>query len=66
MATAPALSTPPLPATSPAEKLTLAVVAGGLLALLLALADADAGRQTTWFYLALGLISAGTLAWSWL
>ena len=66
MATAPALFTPPLPATSPAEKLTLAVVAGGLLALLLALADADAGRQTTWFYLALGLISAGTLAWSWL
>ncbi|WP_046242656.1 4Fe-4S binding protein [Hymenobacter terrenus] len=62
----PTLNAPPLPATSPAEKLTLAVVAGGLLALLLALADADPGRQQTWFYLALGLISGGTLAWSWL
>ena len=60
------LTAPPLPASSPAEKLTLAVVAGGLLALLLALADADPGRQKTWFYLALGLVSAGTLAWSWL
>ncbi|MFC6223064.1 4Fe-4S binding protein [Hymenobacter artigasi] len=57
---------PPLPATSPAEKLTLAVVAGGLLALLLAWADADPARRTTWFWLALGLVSAGTLAWSWL
>jgi hypothetical protein len=66
MTAAPVLTAPPLPATSPAEKLTLAVVAGGLLALLLALADANPGRQTTWFYLALGLISAGTLAWSWL
>ncbi|GAB3865716.1 hypothetical protein GCM10028824_04970 [Hymenobacter segetis] len=58
--------TPPLPATSPAEKLTLAVVAGGLLALLLALADADPSRRNTWFWLAVGLVSAGTLAWSWL
>ena len=66
MTTAPVLTAPPLPATSPTEKLTLAVVAGGLLALLLALADANPGRQTTWFYLALSLISAGTLAWSWL
>ena len=57
---------PPVPASSPAEKLTLAAVAGGLLALLLTLADADPGRQKTWFYLALGLVSAGTLAWSWL
>ncbi|MBJ6109298.1 4Fe-4S binding protein [Hymenobacter sp. BT523] len=57
---------PPLPAAPPAEKLTLAVVAAGLLALLLALADADAGRQGLWFYLALALVSGGTLAWSWL
>ncbi|WP_092668606.1 4Fe-4S binding protein [Hymenobacter arizonensis] len=62
----PTLATPPLPTSSPAEKLTLAVVAGGLLALLLGLADGDAGRQQTWLYLALGLVSAGTLAWSWL
>ena len=55
---------PPLPATSPAEKLTLAVIAGGLLALLLTLADGNPARQQTWFYLALGLVSAGTLAWS--
>ena len=60
------LATPPLPASSPAEKLTLAVVAGGLLALLLALTDADPSSQRTWFYLALGLVSAGTLTWSWL
>ena len=59
------LLTSPLPATSPAEKLTLAAVAAGLLALLLALTDADAARRQTWFYLALGLVSAGTLAWSW-
>jgi Pyruvate/2-oxoacid:ferredoxin oxidoreductase delta subunit len=55
-----------VPATPPAEKLTLAVVAAGLLALLLALADADPGRRQTWLYLAVGLVSAGTLAWSWL
>ena len=62
----PTLTTPPLPAAPPAEKLALAGVAGGLLALLLALADGDAGRQTWWFYLGLGLVSGGTLAWSWL
>ena len=62
----PTIATPPLPTAPPAEKLTLAVVAAGLLALLLALADADPARRTTWFYLALGLVSAGTLAWSWL
>ena len=60
------IATPPLPASSPAEKLTLAVVAAGLLALALALADADPNRQRTWFYLALALVSGGTLAWSWL
>ena len=57
---------PPLPASPPAEKLSLAVVAEGLLALLLAGADADPARRPTWFYLALGLVSVGTLAWSWL
>ncbi|MFD2717607.1 4Fe-4S binding protein [Hymenobacter monticola] len=62
----PTLAAPPLPATPAAEKLTLAVVAGGLLALLLALADADAGRQRLWFWAALALISGGTLGWSWL
>jgi ferredoxin len=62
----PTLATPPLPTTPPAEKVALAGVAAGLLALLLALADADPGRQQTWLYLAVGLVSAGTLAWSWL
>ena len=59
----PTLSSP-LPSSSPAEKLTLAAVAAGLLALLLAWADADPARRNTWFWLALGLVSAGTLAWS--
>ncbi len=62
----PTLDTPPLSTTSPAEKLTLTVVADGLLALVLALTDADPARRQTWFYLALGLVSGGTLAWSWL
>ena len=62
----PTLPSPPLPASSPAEKLTLAGVAAGLLALLLAWADADPGRRTTWFWLAISLVSANTLAWSWL
>ena len=61
----PTLPSPPLPSSSPAEKLTLAGVAGGLLALLLAWTDADPVRRTAWFWLALGLTSAGTLAWSW-
>ena len=62
----PTLPSPPLPATSPAEKLTLGGVATGLLALLLAWTDADPGRRNAWFWLALGLVSTGTLAWSWL
>src|SRR6476469_5239847 len=57
---------PPLPATTPAEKLALSAVAAGLLALLLTLADADASRQALWLYGGLGLLSIGTLAWSWL
>ena len=60
------LPAPPIPTTPPAEKLALTVVAAGLLALLLASADGDAARQTTWFYLGGGLVSAGGLAWSWL
>ena len=60
------IATPPLPASSPAEKLTLAVVAAGLLALILALTDADPNHQRTWFYLTLALVSGGTLTWSWL
>ena len=60
----PTLASPPLPTSSPTEKLTLAVVAAGLLALLLALADGEPSRQRTWFYAALALISGGTLAWS--
>ena len=60
----PTLASPPLPTSSPTEKLTLAVVAAGLLALLLALADGELSRQRTWFYAALALISGGTLAWS--
>lgn len=60
------LTSPPLPSSSPAEKLTLAGVAAGLLALLLAWADADPARRNLWFWAAIGLVSAGTLAWSWL
>jgi ferredoxin-type protein NapH len=60
------LAAPLPPSTTPAEKLALAAVAGGLLGLLLALADADAGRQPLWLYGALGLLSAGVLGWSWL
>ena len=61
----PTLPPPPLPATAPTERLTLAGVAAGLLALLLAWADADPGRRSAWFWLALGLVSGSTLAWSW-
>jgi ferredoxin len=62
----PKLAAPVPPATPTAEKLLLAVIASGFLALLLALTDADASRQSQWFYLAIGFVSAGTLAWSWL
>jgi len=60
------LAAPVLPATPPTEKLTLAVVATGFLALLLALTDADPTRQRLWLYLAIGLVSSGTIVWSWL
>jgi ferredoxin-type protein NapH len=55
---------PPIPITPPAEKLTLTVIAAGLLALLLTVSDADASRQQWWFYGGLGLVSAGVLGWS--
>lgn len=57
---------PPLPARLPYERAALAAVAAGLLGLLLTLADADPNRQKAWFYAALGLLSTGTLSWSWL
>jgi Pyruvate/2-oxoacid:ferredoxin oxidoreductase delta subunit len=55
-----------LPLTPPAEKLTLTAVALGLLALVLAWADAEPNRRQTWFWAALVLVSGGILAWSWL
>ncbi|GAA4356080.1 hypothetical protein GCM10023185_19490 [Hymenobacter saemangeumensis] len=42
------------------------MIAAGLLALLLTAADADTGRQVAWLYAGMGLVSAGTLGWSWL
>ncbi|MBF9220568.1 4Fe-4S binding protein [Hymenobacter ruricola] len=60
----PAFAAPPLPAAPAAEKLALAGVAAGLLALLLALADADPTRGQWWLYGALALLTGGTLAWS--
>ncbi|TDN36735.1 4Fe-4S ferredoxin [Hymenobacter sp. UV11] len=48
------------------EKLPLAAVALGLLALLAAAADADAGRARLSLYLALALVSGGALGWAWL
>ncbi|GAA3997632.1 hypothetical protein GCM10022408_05450 [Hymenobacter fastidiosus] len=59
-----ALAHPPLPLTAPSEKLTLAAVALGLLALLVAAADADTYRARLSMYLALTLLSGGTLAWA--
>ncbi len=56
---------PPAPDTTATEKALLAVVALGLLALLPAAADAYQGRARVLFYLGLGLVSAGTLGWSW-
>ncbi|WP_460555465.1 4Fe-4S binding protein [Hymenobacter daeguensis] len=61
----PKLAAPVPPATPATEKLSLAIVAAGFLALLLALTDADPSRRQQWFYLAVGLVSTGTLAWSW-
>jgi len=58
--------TPPPPTRLPFERAALAAVAAGLLGLLLTLSDADPNRQKTWFYAALGLLSIGTLSWSWL
>ena len=50
---------------APLEKAALTAVALGLLALLAAAFDADAGRGRLSMYAALALVSGGTLAWSW-
>ncbi|SMC00334.1 4Fe-4S ferredoxin iron-sulfur binding domain protein [Hymenobacter roseosalivarius DSM 11622] len=60
-----ALAQAPLPVTDATEKVTLAAVALGLLALLGATFDADAARARLSMYAALALISGGTLAWAW-
>jgi ferredoxin-type protein NapH len=61
-----ALAQPPPAAVPTGEKLPLAAVALGLLALLAAAADADAGRARLSLYLALTLVSGGALGWAWL
>jgi len=64
---APSLALAQPPADVPAgEKLPLAAVALGLLALLAAAADADPGRARLSLYLALALVSGGALGWAWL
>ncbi|SNR32258.1 4Fe-4S binding protein [Hymenobacter mucosus] len=60
----PTLSAAPTTPVSPAEKLTLTVIGLGLLALLPATFDADPWRAQLFFYVALGLVSAGTLVWA--
>ena len=60
-----ALAHPPVADTSPTEKMTLGAVALGLLALLVALTDADAWSARLLFYAGLGLVSGGTAAWAW-
>ena len=60
-----ALAHPPVADTPPAEKTLLAVVALGLLALLVALADADVWSARLLFYAGLLLLSGGTAAWAW-
>ena len=60
-----ALAQGPVPDTSPLEKTTLAAVALGLLALLVAAFDADPTRARLSMYAALALVGGGTLAWSW-
>jgi ferredoxin-type protein NapH len=61
-----ALAQPPPAATPPGEKPALAAVALGLLALLAAAADTHPGRARVSLYLALALLSGGTLGWAWL
>ncbi|RYU78241.1 4Fe-4S binding protein [Hymenobacter persicinus] len=58
------LAPAPLPATPPAEKLPLAAVALGLLALLVAATAADPARARLSMYVALFLLSIGTLTWA--
>ncbi|TYZ07870.1 4Fe-4S binding protein [Hymenobacter lutimineralis] len=54
----------PTPATAPAERGWLALVALGLLALLVT-AAAPAGLRGPAFWLGIALLSTGTLGWSW-
>ncbi|MBC6990257.1 4Fe-4S binding protein [Hymenobacter sp. BT491] len=63
----PDLALPQLPVreADATEKATLAVVALGLLALLVAASDANHDRARLLFYGALTLVSGGTLLWSW-
>jgi ferredoxin-type protein NapH len=60
-----ALAQGPRAESLPFEKITLAAVGLGLLALLAATFDADAARARLSMYAALVLVSGGTLAWSW-
>ncbi len=61
-----ALAPGPEPDSSPLQKTTLAAVGLGLLALLVAAADANPSRARFSLYAALALVGGGTLAWSWL
>ncbi|MCB2410272.1 4Fe-4S binding protein [Hymenobacter lucidus] len=61
-----ALAQPPLNDISLGEKAALTGIGLGFLALLAAAADADAWRARLSLYVALALISGGTLGWSWL
>lgn len=54
----------PTPTTAPAERAWLALVALGLLALLVT-AAAPAGLREPAFWAGMALLSAGTLGWSW-
>ena len=60
-----ALAHPPIADTSAAEKTLLAVVALGLLAFVVALADANVWSARLLFYAGLLLVSGGTVAWAW-
>ncbi|WP_246010581.1 4Fe-4S binding protein [Hymenobacter perfusus] len=60
-----AMTTAPVSPVSVPEKLLLAVVGLGLLLLLPVAFDGDAARARLCFFAALGLVSAGTLGWSW-
>jgi ferredoxin-type protein NapH len=58
------LPTPPLPAVAPSEKRQLTIIGLGLLALLPATFAADAWLAQMSLYVALALVSLGTLLWA--